>query len=50
MSSFTWSEESTPQLGQMNRTGLAALAGVTSNEYLAPQEHWIFMPDSGLWV
>src|SRR5664279_400062 len=37
--SLTKSDESSPQAGQTNRTGLAAISGVTSRAYFAPQEH-----------
>src|ERR1035437_666842 len=37
--SLTKSDESTPQAGQTNRTGLAAISGETSRAYFAPQEH-----------
>jgi len=43
MRSLTKSEESNPQLGQMNFTGVLTISGVTSKPYLAPQEHCSFM-------
>jgi hypothetical protein len=39
----TNSDAFNPQAGQTNLTGLAAMAGVISNWYFAPQEHWIFI-------
>src|ERR1019366_5931256 len=37
--SLTKSDESTPQAGQTNRTGVFAISGETSRAYFAPQEH-----------
>jgi len=39
----TNSDASRRQAGQMNFTGLVAIAGVRSNSYLAPHAHWTFM-------
>lgn len=36
-------ELSCPQFWQTNWTGVRAISGVTSNAYLVPQAHWIFM-------
>jgi hypothetical protein len=43
ISSLTKSEESSPQLGQMNFMGFWSISGVASKAYLAPQEHCNFM-------
>jgi len=42
-SSFTNSDESSPQVGQMNFTGFCAISGVRSKAYFAPQGHCSFM-------
>jgi hypothetical protein len=43
MSWLTKSEESKPQLGQMNLTGFFSISGLASKEYFAPQGHCGFM-------
>jgi len=43
MSWFTIAELSAPQLVHTKLMGDCAISGVMSNEYLSPQEHWIFM-------
>jgi len=48
MRSLTKSDESNPQLGQMNFTGCVSISGVASKAYFAPQEHCSFMLRQGL--
>src|ERR1043166_1195155 len=42
----TNSDESKPQAGQTNRTGLMVISGVSSKANFAPQEHCTFISDS----